>query len=263
MIEVLICTIDERIKNVIHTISTPHPDVCYLVSWQQTSSVQLVPPQELLERNDVRIITLKGKGISANRNNALVHSKGDILVISDDDCRYTAEYFNNIRTAYSSYPNADIISFQAIDENGKAYKNCYPEKPYQYKKRPYGSYISSCEITLRRNKHLPQFDERFGLGSKVLKCGEEEIFLHDAEKSGFKILYVPKVIVSTPGTTTGDQFALSSRVRMSKGAVLKYIHGYWGALLRCIKFALIYTHFRPRIFWRIFRDMYRGILYIK
>ena len=127
MIEVLICTIDERIKNVIHTISTPRPDVCYLVSWQQTSSVQLVPPQELLERNDVRIITLKGKGISANRNNALVHSKGDILVISDDDCRYTAEYFNNIRTAYSSYPNADIISFQAIDENGKAYKNCYPE----------------------------------------------------------------------------------------------------------------------------------------
>ena len=138
MIEVLICTIDERIKNVIHNISTQLQDVCYLVSWQQTSSTQQDPPHELLDRSDVRIVTIQGRGISANRNNALKHAKGDILVISDDDCRYTAENFKTILSTYSKYPDADIIAFQAIDENGQPYKANYPEKTYHYKKRPYG-----------------------------------------------------------------------------------------------------------------------------
>jgi glycosyltransferase involved in cell wall biosynthesis len=263
MIEVLICTIDERIKNVIHNISTQLQDVCYLVSWQQTSSSQQDPPHELLDRSDVRIVSIQGRGISANRNNALKHAKGDILVISDDDCRYTAENFKTIISTYSKYPDADIIAFQAIDENGQPYKANYPEKTYLYKERPYGSYISSCEITLRRKEGLPLFDTRFGLGSKTLKCGEEEIFLHDAFTLGFNIIYIPKVIVSTPRNTTGNQFTISSKVRMSKGAVLKYIYGYWGAILRSIKFSLVHTHFHPRNFWRIFRDMYRGIQYIK
>ena len=68
MIEVLICTIDERIKNVIHNISTQLQDVCYLVSWQQTSSVQLVPPQELLERNDVAVDIANGKTLNFEIN---------------------------------------------------------------------------------------------------------------------------------------------------------------------------------------------------
>jgi glycosyltransferase involved in cell wall biosynthesis len=263
MIEVLICTIDERIKNVIHTISTPRPDVCYLVSWQQTSSVQLVPPQELLERNDVRIATIQGKGISANRNNAFNHASGDILIIADDDNSYTDEYFDHIQSAYSEFPDADIIAFKAVDEFGNPYKDNYPSYVYQYQDRPYGSYISSCEITLKRSHQLPKFDERFGLGSQMLMCGEEEIFLYDAYKQNLNIYYVPLTIVSTPRNTTGSLFATCPKVRMSKGAVLRYIHGRWGALFRCIKFALHYTKFNPFKFSKILKDLYQGIVYIK
>lgn len=263
MIEVLICTIDERINNAARTINIQRPDVCYLISWQISSLgyPQRIPPI-FAHRNDVRVSIVQGKGLSANRNNALQNAKGDILVISDDDCTYTNENFDTIIKAYDENPNVDIMAFQACDEFGKPLKSNYSTHGYTYEKRPFASSISSCEITMRRNGRIPQFDIRFGLGSEYLSCGEEEIFLHQAYFQGLKIQYSPYTIVKTKSGTTGDLFAIDPGVRRSKGAVLRFIHGYLGALLRSIKFSLIYSRFHPIRSYTIFKDLYSGIQYI-
>lgn len=256
-LELLICTIDEGITKIPSLLLPPERGVGYLVSWQQSGNVAHLLPAELAERADVRVVCLQGKGLSANRNNALHHATGDILLLSDDDTRYRLDYFKRIVAAFEDNPAADIITFRAINEDQTLIRP-YPEHTYTYDKRPYGSYVCSCEIALRHNRALPAFDERFGLGSSYLACGEEEVFIHDAFKQGLQILYLPKIVVQTDSHTTGTLFPTSAAVQRSKGAVLYVMHGFGGALLRCLKFALTLRSYNRL---RIFINLYRGIKY--
>ena len=258
ILEILICTIDDGINRVNHTILPPISYIKYLISWQRTNDNKTDIPNALLDREDVRIVTMKGKGLSANRNNALANATGDILVLADDDAKYTPEYFKTILHAYEENPGEDILTFQMADEMGNLLKK-YPIYPFNYAQCPKGFYYSSLEITMLRKSDLPQFDTRFGLGADYLGCGEEEVFLHDAAKRKLSIRYIPKVIVETEKSTTGAKFDTDVKVRRAKGAVLFVLHGYRSATLRCLKQALKLK----KNTLRSFIDMYDGIKYMK
>lgn len=260
MLEVLICTIDEGIENVPSVLLPPRSNVCYLVSWQHAKMNSRELPVCLCERTDVRVFHLLGKGLSANRNHALSKAKGDVLLIADDDVSYRPEYFDNIMKAFELHPEASIICFQAIDEAGKAMR-VYSANAYKYEERPYGSYVCSWEIALRNRPDIPRFDERFGLGSSYLACGEEEIFVEMAARQGLSVWYEPIPIVRTNRQTTGMKFSVSPAVQRSKGAVLYVIHGFWGAVMRCVKYALL----MPGTFQKLkaFANMWNGIRYIQ
>ena len=109
---------------------------------------------------------------------------------------------------------------------------------------------------------IPDFDTRFGLGSRKLACGEEDIFLYDSFRRGLSILYVPKPIVETPRNTTGGNFLTSAKVQRSKGAVWGYMYGIVPALLRCLEFAfnLPPSSLRQRV--GAFYQMAWGVFYI-
>ena len=258
ILEVLICTIDGGINRVNNTLLPPIDYIKYLISWQRSNEEEIDIPNCLLERKDVRIVTRKGKGLSANRNNAIAHAQGDILVLGDDDARYKPEYFKAILHAYEENPGEDILTFQMADEMGDLIKK-YPVYPFNYAQCPKGYYFSSLEITMSRKAALPQFDIRFGLGAEYLGCGEEEVFLHDAAKRKLSIRYLPQVIVETERSTTGTKFETDVKVRRAKGAVLFVLHGYWSATLRCLKYALKLK----KNTLRSFIDMYDGIKYMK
>ena len=245
ILELLICTINEGVRRVPNILLPQIENVRYLVSWQQTGTVSIGLPEEL-NRPDVRVITLEGRGLAANRNNALKNAQGDILLLSDDDTKYKAENLQNIIKKFRTYPKADIICFKAV-----------------YAKRPKGSFFSSWEIAFRRSQNLPVFDERFGLGSQYLACGEEEVFLHSAYKKGLKIIFLPEVIVETNADTTGKHFLINAAVRRSKGAVLCIIYGPWSARLRCLKKAMQYDKLPLQQRMKFFEDMIQGIHYIQ
>lgn len=261
ILEILICTINERIQNVPDVLLPVLDNVRYLVSWQQTGTVKVSLPQSLEERADVRVVELEGKGLSANRNNALKHASGDILLLSDDDCRYRPEYLERVVHNFVKYPLADFICFRCVDKAGNFLKR-YATKPFTYAKRPYGAYFSSWEIAFRRKTSLPFFDERFGLGSRYLACGEEEIFLFSAWKKGLKVIYVPETIVETDAHTTGKRFMTYGAVRRSKGAVLCYMYGPLQARLRSLKYVM-YLDADIDAKRRFLHDMLQGIRYIK
>ena len=104
-------------------------------------------------------------------------------------------------------------------------------------------------------------DERFGLGSPYLACGEEEIFVEDVARQGLEVRYEPLPIVRTDSLTTGTKFLQSPAVQRSKGAVLYYMHGFRGAFLRCVKCALhVPGPFRK---WKVFVNLWNGIRYIQ
>ncbi len=263
-LQILICTIDEGIVNIPHQLCEPRPDVGYLVSWQQTEGFSPPHlPQAIVSRPDVTVVTLAGKGLSANRNNALRHARPDcLLLIADDDSCYTHQYFDTIIKAFDRHPKAQILTFQAIDEDSRPMRN-YSPTSFEYKERPRFTTFSSWEIAMRNSPVLPHFDERFGLGSAYLACGEEEVFLHQASLAGIKITYIPEVIVRTRRFTTGQRFATDVRVRRSKGAVLCLIHGPFSAWLRCVKAAALYSRLRPRLFLSTLSDLVSGIRYIR
>ena len=232
-----------------------------MVSFQYTEQKWLdAVPHELAERDDVRVLPVKGEGLSANRNHALRNAQGDVLLIADDDLKYLPKRLEWVRKAYVDHASIDFACFQLIDYSGASIKD-YPYRSHLYQSMPKGFWFSSCEITMRRSVLPLYFDERFGLGAPFLGAGEEEVFLWQAYQKGHKIKYFPFPIAMTNPHTTGEAFYEDPRLQRSKGAVLYMMHGTWGAMLRCLKFALFHANGHNP--YALLKQMWRGIFYVR
>lgn len=266
-IEILFCTIDGRIERIARHMPPRESGVRYLVSWQQSAdfletNANPAIPAAISARDDFSVTTLHGRGLSANRNNALRHATGDLLVLSDDDCSYCSDHFANLRRAFAELPQADIVVLRAEDTGGNLFPHPYPAVPMPYAKRPKGLFAQSLEIAIRRAAMpLPPFDTRFGLGAPVLNCCEEELFLHEAMSEGKSVWLYPATIVSTPAVTTGTRYAHDPAVQRSVGALHALIHGRTGAFLRTLKYAAT-LHAPLSAKASLFSNMLAGISYI-
>ena len=69
-------------------------------------------PDILRERDDVTLATLRGRGLSRNRNNAIECSTADILLVADDDNRYTSAQLHKIIEVHEDDADADVILFR-------------------------------------------------------------------------------------------------------------------------------------------------------
>lgn len=266
-IDILICTTDEGIDSIGEVLMASMPWVHYIVSAQHARPLSTMGPEwdaavaALLRRPDVTLVTQEGRGLSRNRNNALQHSEADVVVIADDDCRYTQETIERISEAYRQHPEADAICFASADYDGRPFKS-YPNETLSYGEAcRRGYYPTSFELTLRRESLEREgllFDEHFGLGAE-LPAGEEEVFLADAERAGWRVLFVPECIVLTDPATTGSRFLADSRLQCAKGAVFRRRFGMGGALWRTFKEAahhLVFNRVNPL---PIALNMLRGV----
>ncbi|MDO4715654.1 MAG: glycosyltransferase family A protein [Bacteroidales bacterium] len=262
LLEVLICTIDDRIAQAANVLLPQQPDVCYLVSWQLTQPTYLGQlPQALRERTDVRVVMSEAEGgLAHNRNNALQRACGDILLLADDDVRLETTGLACLMAYFEHHSYIDVVATCAKRADKQWHKD-YPLHPIDLHEPPRGYYVSSVELALRHTKRLPRFDERFGLGSLHLASGEEEVFIADCLHAGLRARFIPLHTVTLTNTcTTGTTFDSNAKVRRSKGAVLAYLHGAWGAILRSLKFSLFYRGTLSR--WCVLKDLLWGINYI-
>lgn len=260
-IELLVAVLNDGIKRVENLLLAPQSGVSYFIAWQHTDGLHYNLPESITNRHDVMLLASHIEGLSKNRNATIEHASGDILIVADDDCTYTADNLERIRQYFIGHSDTDICLFQAVNEKGD-YLKPYPDKPFNLQKRPRGYYVSSVEIVMRRSERLPLFDERFGLGATFLCNGEEEIFIYDALKARLQVEYEPMQIVQTHNLTTGKRFLESAAVRRSKGAVLCYLHGPIIAFFKCLKENL---HLKGVGFFKrlsFLRDTLRGIKYI-
>ena len=132
-VEILICTIGDGINKVPSVLMARILEkVSYLVSWQTNGN--LATPVALLDRDDVRVLKQNSVGLASNRNFAIKHAKADLLVISDDDTRYEPCYIDNIRQAFEDNPEANIITFQALDYSQRPIKS-YNSHSFTYQQR--------------------------------------------------------------------------------------------------------------------------------
>lgn len=87
--------------------------------------------------------------------------------------------------------------------------------------------ISALEMACKRQsvQGFIRFDERFGLGTKFLTCGEEEVWLEDALRAGLKLHYFPDKIIETSTMLKKSLIYIDAGVQRSRGAIAYYKHG--------------------------------------
>ena len=219
----------EGILRVEKMLLNPIDNVRYVVSWQNHNNAPI--PDKIVERKDVEVHRLGIPGISNNRNNALEHSKGDIVLFSDDDLIYNKDSLLKIIEIFEKDNSLDVGLFKVDFFN----KKNYPAEELKLSlPLPKNYYVSSVEIALRRDRiNDLRFYPELGLGAEKMLCGEEELFLYSCLKRGMKCRFFPVEICSHPDPTTGDM--ISPGVLMAMGFVSTILYPVSSFLRRPLK----------------------------
>ncbi|MBZ9650807.1 glycosyltransferase family 2 protein [Psychroflexus montanilacus] len=190
----------------------------------------------------IRVINSREFGLSKSRNLAIENAIGDILLIADDDIEYLPGFKQIILKAYETYPEASLISFQFLDENGKLAK-LYPRYTGYIKsnKRP----LSSVEISIRKEDILQNeiwFDERFGIGA-TFPCSEEQVLRHQILKKGLGVAYVSEPICIHTGLTSGLKLSSASILEATTAyKFIQYNNLVYLWLVKYVFFLFRHTH---------------------
>lgn len=179
--------------------------------------------------DNIRVISVRDRGLSRSRNLALDNAIGDICVIVDEDCVIHGDALDVILQAYHEYPKVAAITFKISSHDGADFKK-YPNKTQKRTRRSIMK-ISSPDITINMDvmrKYKFRFDERFGLGA-MFPTGEQAVFFKDFLDKKLDVMYVPKFIVSTDNEHSGLQHtALQWEAR---GAVITCVWGICSVVL--------------------------------
>ncbi len=259
-LQLLISTLDDGIDSVAQLLLPASTGISYLVSWQHADGARRALPAAL-ERDDVQVLYMDGRGLSRNRNNCLRHATADVLLIVDDDCRYKAEWLQAIIDTFESHPQVDIAAFMMQSE---AQPKQYPDHSFSLGESPRGYYVTSFELAIRRTsiQGRLQFNEHFGLGAPLFRCGEEELLVHNALQLGMDVRFFPITVVRHDHATTQSSRAGEPAVLRGRGAFL-YAGGYRRSMLVrpfTIARQLHKAHGVP--YWHAVRYMLEGVFYM-
>lgn len=225
-LQVLICTLGQ--EGIERVAACNHPKVEgveYLVSWQLTDGPRKIP--EALQRPDFKIITNTTRGLSRNRNIALIASTAPTALIADDDVKYNAESLRKLIAAFEAHPEADVLLCRALRGDGLPFKP-HPDKVVTLAEQPKGYYVISFEIAFRTaavKRTGLLFNEMFGIGAP-LPMGEESVWLTDVVKAGLKVLLIPIDICIHPGLTTSERKGKDPAHIGAKGAAVMHMHPF-------------------------------------
>lgn len=263
-LDILICSLNKGIVRVQDVLLPQRDDVRYIVSYQYTDERYLdLIPKALPQRSDVSLYKYNGQGLSANRNLALDKATADLVMYADDDARLLPETPDIVMKPFKEKADLDVAFFCASTYTGKPLKK-YPSDEFDMLAMPAEYTISALEMVCRRKKVQGniRFDERFGLGTKFLTCGEEEVWLEDALRAKLKIRYFPVKIVETSTMLKKSLIYVDEGVQRSRGAITYYMYGnraWWQCLCFATRSAKMgYCHFMPMM-----RHLMEGIRFMK
>lgn len=186
-----------------------HQDFNILIVNQTTLDKQLVS-----EFENIKVINSFEFGVPKSRNLAISSAASDICLMADDDIVYQPHLKTILTDAYLKYPDAAMISFEAIDENKDKYTNYFPEGSHTKKSL---KKIYTWVISFRREIYLKNtifYNSHFGFGASFQ--GEEEyVFLRNAYDKGLKMIHVSQTItqhsIENSGKLMGSDNGLFAR----------------------------------------------------
>jgi len=225
---------NENIYRALNLLQPVQENIIYQISHQITAvqkNAYISEIEEVLHsRNDVSYHCYFEKGLSLNRNRSMEHSRGDLVLVTDDDIIFKNDAFSSILQAFKGLPAADILTFKTEFPDGRPFKR-YASHKHRHNFRSVMR-VTSFEIAYRRksieNAGI-KWDEQFGIGGKPFTNGIENIFLVDALRAGVKSYFIPETIVTHPFINSG--YTYSDHLIKSKGAMFARMFGRWAYTL--------------------------------
>ena len=183
----------------------------------------------------VKMITTDTRGVGVNRNIALLHATGDILLFADDDICYADGYADGVRRAYAQHPDADMILFSLdITQGGRVIRR------------------------IKKRRANIWFSTLFGGGTNYAH-GEDTLFLCDAFRRGLRV-YTSSFCLGTCAKDASTCFhGFDEKYFHDQGVLYRAAFGAAAAPL-CLRFCLKrYSAYRGEMtFFRALQAMYRG-----
>lgn len=135
--------------------------------------------ESTIENKRVVFITTNTRGLSRNRNVALQHISGDIILFCDDDCILPNDYERIIIDEFHNHPKANAIKFYCESSNPE--RPLSFKKPKAFKKASVHNALSAGVVVLAIKRIVLErgnyrFNESVGAGTKYY-CGEDSIFI--------------------------------------------------------------------------------------
>ncbi|QIH75555.1 glycosyltransferase [Macrococcoides canis] len=181
------------------------------------------------------------KGIGKSRNEGILLSNADIILLADDDEIFEDEYIHLIKNAYNIYRDYDVILFNVRYKNKPDkitditevnLKNCYK----------YGAVNISFKLNSIRKKDI-FFSNNFG-GGAIHGSGEDSKFIVDCLNNNLKVIALPINIANLDETSESTWFkGFDDKFFIDKGALFSSFRIKTGFLFGLI---MIFLRFRNK-----------------
>lgn len=181
--------------------------------------------EEFLRGNGrVQCFSMKERGVGLNRNTALLHATGDIVLFSDEDIRFYDDYEEEVLSAFAGNPDADLITFNfKVHESRTTYYNSEERRIRWHNYGRYPTFAVAARLEALRKANV-SFSLLFGGGAKYSN-GEDSIFIRDCLKKGMKAVAVPVTIgkeVPRPSTWFNGY---TEKFFFDRGVLYQYLYG--------------------------------------
>lgn len=195
-------------------------EVEYVVSWQRSDGIDI--PAPLACRPDIRVIRTDTVGLSNNRNASFAAARGEVILIADDDLTYTPAQLQAVIDTFRTNPAIDFATFRYDKPRYKV----YPTEVTPYSRIPAGFHPVSFEIAFRSymvsGPRALSFNPLLGIGAPYLTCGEEDLFISQALRRGYRGAFFPITITTHLGAPTGARAVTDPGVLRAQGALIAH-----------------------------------------
>jgi GT2 family glycosyltransferase len=143
-------------------------------------------------------------GITIAKNRGLSAARGELLVLTDDDCRLQSDYFVHLLRLHDADPEPALRGGRvelgdAADLPLTIKTDRVPARwdiaSRSARRANLGNCFLGCNLFMSRAvyERLGPFDERFGVGA--IPAGEDTDYIFRAYTAGLKLEYVPDIVV--------------------------------------------------------------------
>ncbi len=171
----------------------------------------------------IRVINSFKRGTSDSRNTAIKNAKGTICLFADDDTVFEKEFGTTIINAFNKHPNADLLTFEAISEEGIPHAK-YPSYGLHNKKTLEAVHtIIIAFKPLSILKHSLFFSSFFSLGG-IFNGGGEYLFTINALQKKLNLFHIPKTIVYHEEESSGTIMESDANI-YARAAMKNHFYG--------------------------------------
>ena len=149
-------------------------------------------------------------GLSAARNFAIEKSKGDYLVFLDDDAAISENFIEVLSKKIKLYDKVGAFCGKLIDSVQGIPFSClfYNNNVKKLRRLEYQYFMGSAHILSKKViEKIGGYNERFGVGSKYYRGGEETELFFRLKVAREQVLYLPDVVFFHPIPVTSEGYA--------------------------------------------------------